>query len=56
MSGFFTNTLTPNPYNKWEIWIMHDANGSQAECIKNNFEFVISPAGGCICKQTKNWK
>ena len=23
-----------------------------AECIKNNFEFIISPASGCICKQT----
>ena len=27
---------------------------SEAECIKNNFKFIISTASGCICKQTTN--
>ena len=25
---------------------------SEAECNKNNFKFIRSPASGCICKQT----
>ena len=29
---------------------------SEAEYIKNNFELIISPASGCICQQTTNWK
>ena len=29
---------------------------SEAECIKNNVEFIILSASGCICKQTKNLK
>ena len=43
-------------YDKREICLMRDAMQSEAECIKNNFEFIISAASGCICKQTTNWK
>ena len=27
---------------------------SEAECIKNNFKFIISTTSGYICKQTTN--
>ena len=44
MSGLFTITPVSWQYNERETLIMHDANQSKAECIKNNFEFIILPA------------
>ena len=33
---------------------MHDAKRSEAECIKNNFELIMSPASGFIYKQANH--
>ncbi len=51
MSVLFTNTSTCWPHNERETF--NTLRGG-AECIIENFEFIVRPASACICKQSTN--